>query len=39
MSLGLTQPVTKMSTRNLTGGKGWQARNADNLAAIRKLIF
>jgi hypothetical protein len=34
MSLGSTQPLTEMSTRNLLGGKGRQARKADNLAAI-----
>jgi hypothetical protein len=25
MALGLTQPLTEMSTRNLPGGKGWPA--------------
>jgi hypothetical protein len=34
MALGSTQPLTKMSTRNLPGGKKWPARRADNLAAI-----
>jgi hypothetical protein len=34
MALRLTQPVTKMSTRNLPGGKGRPARKADNLTAI-----
>jgi hypothetical protein len=34
MALGSTQPLTEMSTRNLAGGKGRQARRADNLAAI-----
>jgi hypothetical protein len=34
MALGSTQPLTKMSTRNLPGGKMWPARRADNLAAI-----
>jgi hypothetical protein len=34
MALGLTQPLTKMSTWNLTGGKKRLARRADNLAAI-----
>jgi hypothetical protein len=34
MALGSTQPLTEMSTRNLPGGKGRQARKADNLTAI-----
>jgi hypothetical protein len=34
MALGLTQPLTEMSTRNLLGGKGRPARKADNLTAI-----
>jgi hypothetical protein len=34
MALGLTQPLTEMSTRNLPGGKGRLARKADNLTAI-----
>jgi hypothetical protein len=34
MVLGLTQPLTEMSTRNLPGGKGWGACKADNLTAI-----
>jgi hypothetical protein len=34
MALGLTQPLTEMSTRNLSGGKGRRARKADNLTAI-----
>jgi hypothetical protein len=33
MALGLTQPLTEMSTRNLPGGKWLQARKAD-LTAI-----
>jgi hypothetical protein len=33
MALGLTQPLTEMSTRNLPGGKGRPASKAD-LAAI-----
>jgi hypothetical protein len=37
MALGLTQPLTEMSTRNLPGGKGWPARGADNLTAICEL--
>jgi hypothetical protein len=34
MARGSTQPLTKMSTRNLPGGKNQPARRADNLAAI-----
>jgi hypothetical protein len=34
MTLGLTQRLTEMSTRNLPGGKKRPARRADNLAAI-----
>jgi hypothetical protein len=38
MALGWTQPLTEMSTRNLPGGKGWPAREADNLTAICEPI-
>jgi hypothetical protein len=34
MTLGSTQPLTKMSTRNLPRGKKRSARWVDNLAAI-----
>jgi hypothetical protein len=34
MDLGLTQPLTEMSTSNLPGGKGRPARKADNLTEI-----
>jgi hypothetical protein len=34
MTLGSTQPLTEMSTRNLPGGKKRPARRTDNLAAI-----
>jgi hypothetical protein len=34
MALGSTQPLTKMSTKNLPGGKKRQARGVDNLTAI-----
>jgi hypothetical protein len=34
MALGSTQPLTKMSTRNFSGGKKRPASRADNLAAI-----
>jgi hypothetical protein len=32
--LGSTQPLTEMSTRNLSGGKGRPARKANNFTAI-----
>jgi hypothetical protein len=38
MVLGSTQPLTEMSTRNVPGGKGRQARKADSLAAIYEPI-
>jgi hypothetical protein len=38
MALGLTQPLTEMSTRNIPGGVGQPARKADNLTAICELI-
>jgi hypothetical protein len=34
MTLGSTQPLTEMSTRNIRGGKGLSARKADNLTSI-----
>jgi hypothetical protein len=34
MALASNQPLTKMSTRNLPGGKKRPACRADNLAAI-----
>jgi hypothetical protein len=34
MALGLTQPLTEMTTRNLPGAKKQLACRADNLAAI-----
>jgi hypothetical protein len=34
MVLGSTQPLTKLSTRNLPGGKKRPASRADNLAGI-----
>jgi hypothetical protein len=34
MVLGLTHPLTEISTRNIPGGKKRPARRADNLAAI-----
>jgi hypothetical protein len=38
MALGSTQPLTEMSTRNLSGGKGRPAREADNLTTICESI-
>jgi hypothetical protein len=34
MYLGLTQPLTELSTRNLPGGKGRPVCKADNLTAV-----
>jgi hypothetical protein len=34
MALGSTQRLTEMSTRNIPGDKGRQARKADNLTSI-----
>jgi hypothetical protein len=34
MTLGSTQRLTEISTRNLPGGKGRSARTADNLIVI-----
>jgi hypothetical protein len=34
MTLGSTQPLTEMSTRNRPGGKERPVRKADNLTAI-----
>jgi hypothetical protein len=34
MALGLTQPISEMSTRNIPGGKRQPVRKADNLIAI-----
>jgi hypothetical protein len=38
MALGSIQPLTEMSTRNLSGGKGRPARKADNLTTICEPI-
>jgi hypothetical protein len=38
MALGSTQPLTEMSARNLPGGKGRPAREADNHTAICEPI-
>jgi hypothetical protein len=39
VTLGLTQPLTEMSTRNHSEGKGWPARKDDNLTAIGNPII
>jgi hypothetical protein len=38
MALESTQPLTKMSTSNIPGGKGRPARKADNFTAICEPI-
>jgi hypothetical protein len=38
MALGLTQPLTEMSTSDLLGGKGPLAHKANNLTAICEPI-
>jgi hypothetical protein len=38
MTLGSTQPLTEMSTRNLSTGKGRRAHKADNFTAICEPI-
>jgi hypothetical protein len=38
MALGSNQPLREMSTRNLSGCKGWPARKAGNLTAICEPI-
>jgi hypothetical protein len=38
MALGSTQPLTEMSTRNLSGGEERPARKADNFTAICESI-
>jgi hypothetical protein len=39
MALGSTQPLTEMSTKNISGSKGRPARKADNLTAICGRLF
>jgi hypothetical protein len=34
MAVGSTQTLTEMSTRNLREGKGWLAREAENLENV-----
>jgi hypothetical protein len=38
MVLGLTQPLTEMSSRKIPGRKGRLARKADNFAAVCEPI-
>jgi hypothetical protein len=38
MAVGSTQPLTEMITRNLPGGKGRQACEADNHTAVCEPI-
>jgi hypothetical protein len=38
MALGSTQPLTEVSSRNLSGGEVRPARKADNLTAICESI-
>jgi hypothetical protein len=38
MALVLTEPLTEMSTRNISGGKGRPALKVDNLTAICEPI-
>jgi hypothetical protein len=38
MAMGSTQPLTEMNTRNLPGGKGWPACEADNVTTICEPI-
>jgi hypothetical protein len=39
VAVGSIQPLTEMSTSNLSGGKGRSARGADNLTAICESII
>jgi hypothetical protein len=39
MTLGSTQPLTEMRTRNLPSGKGRPEFKADNFTAICEPIF
>jgi hypothetical protein len=39
MALGSTQPLTEMSIRNLSAGKGRRVGKADNLTAICEPII
>jgi hypothetical protein len=39
VALGLTQPVTEMSTRNIPAGNGRPARKADNFATCEPIVW
>jgi hypothetical protein len=39
MALGLTYPLTEMSTGNLPGGKGQSALKADNVISVSEPII
>jgi hypothetical protein len=39
MALESTQPLTEMSTRNLSGGKGWPARKADLTVICESILL
>jgi hypothetical protein len=39
MTLGSTEPLTEMGTRNLPGGKGRPERKADKLTTICEPII
>jgi hypothetical protein len=39
MALGLTQPLTEMSTRNIPGGKGRLARKADLTSICEPIVW
>jgi hypothetical protein len=39
MALGLTQPLTDMSIRNLPGAKGWPARKADLTVVCEPTVY
>jgi hypothetical protein len=38
MAMGMTEPLTEMSTKNIPGGKGRPASKADNRTAICEPI-
>jgi hypothetical protein len=38
MTLGSTQPLAEINTRNIPGGKGRPERKAENLTVICELI-
>jgi hypothetical protein len=38
MALGLTQPRTEMSTKDIRGAKGRLAREADNFTTCERIV-